>query len=118
MRMRTGAMAACARTACPLNNDFCSFSDHEKVMVVGEPLNPHLRQRIFFLSSIRTFFGEQVMVVGEPLNPHLRQRSFFSRTASELCVCVRVRVRVRVRVCVDKSVSVCARVCACVCGCV
>ena len=58
------------------------------------------------------------MVVGEPLNPHLRQRFFFSRTASELCVCVRVRVRVRVGVCVDKCVSVCARVCACVCGCV
>ena len=81
MRMRTGAMAACARTACPLNNDFCSFSDHEKV--------------IFFPAEV-----------------------FFSRTASELCVCVRVRVRVRVGVCVDKCVSVCARVCACVCGCV
>ena len=34
MRMRTGAMAACARTACPLNNDFCSFSDREECVHV------------------------------------------------------------------------------------
>ena len=56
-------------------------------MVVGEPLNPHLRQRIFFsLNSIRTFGYGQIMVVGEPLNPHLRQSNAFFWKSTRISV--------------------------------
>ena len=67
-------------------------------MVVGEPLNPHLR--------IETYSFEKAMVVGEPWNPHLRHWELFFLRKQWLWVNLRTLISGRAIFFVEKQMVV------------